>query len=242
VNRIVSALALALVAALAVSATASATSGSLRKQRFAVTFKGEHGQDWQVRPSDDESTPNCIVGEDAMGSSQLDAKTRKTRVVKLYANRKAGTAFGDVPVDAFLERTFTLGSKPPDDCLTKEYKQLATSATCDQDGIWSFYGHSPRAYVSIAAGRGAIGVKLIREQQDRIEREIFPLCPFAGVNEGKVEGQAKLSKARLFDGKPHTVKGYGRNDFPAPAEHSVEGYYEWKLTIQAINPKPAKRR
>jgi hypothetical protein len=223
---------LALASMLALSGTANAA--QLKKERFQVTFTAEHAQDWQVRPSDDEHTPNCIVGQGGTGTSTLEANTRKPQTVVLYTNREAGVAFGDVPIDAYLTRTFGLGAKPPDDCLTVEYEQLSTSATCDQTGIWGFYGHSPAAEVSLAAARGRIGVEVQRHDEERILEEIFPLCPFAGVEEGKVEGRAKLSKAKLFSGRPQTVKGYSRHDFPGPAEHNVEGYYEWQMTIKAL--------
>ena len=223
---------LAIATMFAVSGSAQAA--QLKKQRFQVTFTAEHAQDWQVRPTDAEHTPNCIVGQGGTGTSTLEAKTRKPQTVELYANRKAGTAIGDVPIDAFLTRTFSLGQKPPDDCLTVEYEQLSASATCDQTGIWGQYDHSPAAEVSLAAARGRIGIQVNRGDEERILEEIFPLCPFAGVEEGKVEGEARLAKRKLFSGRPQTVKGYSRHDFPGPAEHNVEGYYEWKLTIKAL--------
>jgi hypothetical protein len=241
VNRTSKVVLLALAVALAVCAPASAAKDrTFKKQRFAITFKGEHGQDWQVRPSDDETTPNCVVGLDGTGTSELEASTKKTQTVSLYVNRRSGTAFGDVPVKAELFRTLTLGSPPPDDCDNKMWRDLRDGATCDQGGFWNVYDFSPKAYVSLAAGRGGIAIKLIREDKERLLDEIFPLCPFNGVEEGKIEGQAKLSKARLFDGKTHTVKGFSRHDFPAPADHSVEGFYEWKLRIRAIEP-PRRR-
>jgi hypothetical protein len=237
---------IALRAALLAMAVALAATGpalaATKKQRFQVTFKGEHGQDWRVFPTDDETTPSCLLGIGASGESQLTAYTRKPTTVSLYADKKKGAIFGQVPIVAYLERQFTVGQAPPDDCLSVEYKELRDGATCDQTGYWNYYDFSPPAFVEVASGGGHVSIGVIRRDEDKILDTIFPRCPFAGVEEGKIEGQAKLSGKRLFDGKPHTIKGTTRRDYPAPEEHSVEGYDEWSMTIKAIKPKSKKRR
>jgi hypothetical protein len=230
---------LAMAVALALSTTAEAAP-KLTKQKFAVTFKGEHGQDWVVRLTDAEFEPNCTIGPGAYGSSQLDAQTRKTQVVTFLANRRAGTALGSAPVDAFLNRTFALGSTPPDDCRDVSYERWSGESCSDAPAAWSYWPHSPPADVAITAARGRIAVEVRRAEKERLLEELFPLCPFAGVEEGKIEGTTKLAKAKLFSGKAQTVKYSARHDYPAPKDHEVEGLYEWTLTIKAIKPK--KRR
>jgi hypothetical protein len=209
----------------------------LKLQRFAVKFAGEHGQDWKVSPSDEEYEPNCILGPGAYGGSELHTFTTGTEVVKVAANRRAGVATGRAPLEAFLAHELSLGSLPPDDCRDAEYKQLQERKNCDAVAQWNKTHPWRPANVWFTVARGKVAVQVeLAEEYDVIASDL-ELCPGAGFEETKIEGVKGISTKKLFSGKPQTIRFHARHDYPAPAHHDVEGFYEWKLTIRALAGK-----
>jgi hypothetical protein len=210
---------------------------SLKLQKFAVKFAGEHGQDWKVSETDAEYEPNCIIGPGAYGSSELHTFTTGTEVVKVAANRKAGVAIGRAPLEAFLSHELALGSLPPDDCRDAGYKQLQERKDCSPVAQWNKTHPWRPANVSFTVARGKVAVQVdLAEEQDVIAADLAN-CPGAGFQETKIEGTKAISTKKLFSGKPQTIKFHARHDYPAPAQHDVEGFYEWTLTIKALPPK-----
>jgi hypothetical protein len=224
----------ALAAAFA-AATPAQAAPKLKEQRFVVNFKGEHGQDWSAQSSDDELEPVCLYGYGAYGSSELHAATTGPERVDFYVNRKAGTAFGSAPINAILARTFARGGLPPEDCRDAGYFD---DRNCDPAAVWSKGDPLQGATVDIQASRGQLSLQVTRYDEDAVLERVFgneqDLCPFAGVDEGRIEGTVKLSKKKLFSGKPQKLSFTARHDFPGPAEHNVEGLQEWSLTIKAL--------
>jgi hypothetical protein len=235
-KRIAGAVMVAIAVALAISGPADAAGKHF--QKFAVTFSGENGQSWLVKETDVEHEPNCLIGPGAYGQSEFVAKTPGAVTTKFFVNRKGGVAVGRVPVDGFLQRYFTLGGEPPKDCKDHYYTELQGHQDCSQIAQWTdkhpWYG----SRVAVEAAGGKVGVSVsVDHYQENVDELTFPYCPWAGVEETKVEGTATISKKKLFSGKPITVKGQMRHDFPAPENHEVEGLIEWQMTIRAINPK-----
>jgi hypothetical protein len=236
-KRLAGAIALAIAVAIAIAGPAQAKP-KLTNQKFAVTFSGENGQDWVVKETDVEHEPNCTIGPGAYGQSEFLAKTRGTETATFLANRKVGVAFGRVPVEGFIRRFFTIGSEPPEDCKDVYYEQLSAHQDCSQVAQWNqrhpWYGAD--VAVQVAGGKAAVEVD-VAHYTENVDELTFPYCPFAGVEETKVEGAAKIATKKLFSGKPVTVKFQGRHDFPAPENHEVEGLIEWQLTLKALKPK-----
>jgi hypothetical protein len=226
----------AAVSLLAVTGPAQAAP-KLSLQKFSVKFVGEHGQDWKVSASDDEYEPNCTIGPGAYGGSELHAFTTGFETVKVAANRKAGVLVGRAPLEAFLAHELTLGSLPPDDCRDVLYKQLEERKDCSPVAQWNKTHPWRPAGVSFTVARGKVAVQVdLAEEQDVIASDLA-WCPGAGFEETKIEGTKAISTKKLFSGKPQTIKFHARHDYPAPAQHDVEGFYEWKLTIKALPPK-----
>jgi hypothetical protein len=209
----------------------------LKLQKFAVKFEGEHGQDWKVSPTDDEYEPNCILGPGAYGGSELHTYTTGTEIVKVAADSKAGVLTGRAPLEAFLSHELTLGSLPPDDCRDVDYMRLQSVKDCSPVAQWNKSHPWRPAAVNFSVARGKVGVEVeLAEENDVIAADL-ERCPGAGYEETKIEGVTKISTKKLFSGKPQTVKFHARHDYPAPAQHDVEGFYEWTLTIKAVLPK-----
>jgi hypothetical protein len=226
----------AVASLLAVTSPAEAAP-RLKLQKFAVKFTGEHGQDWKVSETDDEYEPNCILGPGAYGGSELHTYTTGTEVVKVAANSKAGVATGRAPLEAFLSHELALGSLPPDDCRDAGYKQLQERKDCSPVAQWNKTHPWRPANVWFTVARGKVAVQVeLAEEQDVIASDL-EWCPGAGYEETKIEGVKGISTRKLFSGKPQTIKFHARHDYPAPAQHDVEGFYEWTLTIKALAPK-----
>jgi hypothetical protein len=223
----------ALAAAVAVATPAQAA--KLKEQKFVVNFKGEHGQDWSAQWEDDEKEPVCLYGYGAFGDSKLDAATTGPERVNFLVNRKVGTAIGSAPVNAILARQFSRGGLPPEDCRDAGYFR---QTDCEPAAVWSKNDPLQGATVDILATRGRLHLTVTRYDEDAVLERVFgneqELCPFAGVDEGKIEGELKLSKKKLFSGEPQKLRFKARHDFPGPKEHNVEGYQEWSLTIKAL--------
>ena len=232
--KIISAVLVALAAAIALAGPAQAYD-KLTKQKFSVNFKGEHGQDWSAQWGDDEKEPVCLYGYGAYGSSELHAATTGPEVSTFYVNRKAGRAIGSVPINAILARDFHRGGLPPEDCRSHEYFD---EYNCQPAAVWSKGDPLQGATVDILATRGKLSLGVTRYDEDSVLERVFgeeqDLCPFAGTDEGKIEGSVKLSKAKLFSGKPQKLSFTARHDFPGPKDHNVEGLQEWSLTIRAV--------
>jgi hypothetical protein len=209
----------------------------LKLQKFAVKFEGEHGQDWKVSPTDAEYEPNCTLGPGAYGSSELHTYTTGTEIVKVAANAKAGVLIGRAPLEAFLSHELALGSLPPDDCRDVEYTDLQSRKDCSTVAQWNKSHPWRPAAVNFTVARGKVGVQVeLAEEYDVIMADL-ERCPGAGFEETKIEGTASISAKKLFSGKSQKIKFHARHDFPAPAQHEVEGFYEWTLTIKALQPK-----
>jgi hypothetical protein len=221
---------------LAVTAPAQAAP-KLKLQKFAVKFEGEHGQDWKVSPTDAEYEPNCILGPGAYGGSELHTYTTGTEIVKVAANRKAGVATGRAPLEAFLSHELALGSLPPDDCRDAEYKQLQEGKDCSPVAQWNKTHPWRPANVWFTVARGKVAVQVELAEENDVIASDLERCPGAGFEETKIEGTKAISTKKLFSGKPQKVKFHARHDYPAPARHDVEGFYEWTLTINAVVPK-----
>ena len=226
----------AVASLLAVTGPAQAAP-KLKMQKFAVKFVGEHGQDWKVSETDDEYEPNCILGPGAYGGSELHTYTTGTEIVTAAANRKAGVATGRAPLEAFLSHELALGSLPPDDCRDVEYSQLESNKDCSPVAQWnkSHPWRPANVWFTVARGKVAVEVELA-EENDVIASDLAR-CPGAGFEETKIEGVRPISTKKLFSGKPQKIKFHARHDYPAPAHHDVEGFYEWTLTIKALPPK-----
>ena len=227
----------AVASLLAVTGPAQAAAPQLKMQKFAVKFTGEHGQDWKVSETDDEYEPNCIIGPGAYGGSELHTYTTGTEVVTVAANRKAGVATGRAPLEAFLAHELSLGSLPPDDCRDAEYKRLQEQKDCSPVAQWNKTHPWRPANVWFTVARGKVAVQVeLAEENDVIAADLAN-CPGAGYEETKIEGVKDISTKKLFSGKAQTIKFHARHDYPAPAQHDVEGFYEWTLTIKAVVPK-----
>jgi hypothetical protein len=234
-KRLAGAIAVAIAVALALGTSAEA-SPKLTKQQFVVNFKGEHGQDWSAQWDDDEKEPVCLYGYGAYGSSELHTATTGPEVSTFYVNRKHGVALGSVPANAILAREFHRGGLPPEDCRDAGY--FTTPFNCDPAAVWSKGDKLQGATVDIQAQGGKLLLQVTRKDEDSVLERVFgDRCPFVGVDEGKIEGSVKLSKKKLFSGEPQKLKFEARHDFPAPADHNVEGLQEWTLTIKALKPK-----
>jgi hypothetical protein len=218
---------------------AQAASSGGKLQKFSVKFTGENGQDWLVKETDAEHEPNCILGPGAYGSSELHTYTTGFETVKVYADQKHGVLTGSAPLEAFLSHELTLGSMPPKDCLTVDYKHLQSAKDCSPVAQWNKSHPWRPANVFFGVARGKVEVEVtLKDELDVIEADLAN-CPGAGYDDTKIAGVTKISAKKLFSGKPVTVKFHTRNDHPAPEHHDVEGFYEWSLTIKAL--KPAKR-
>ena len=226
----------AVASILAVTGPAQAAP-KLKLQKFAVKFEGEHGQDWKVSTSDDEHEPNCILGPGAYGSSELHTYTTGTEIVKVAANRKVGVAVGRAPLEAFLSHELALGELPPDDCRDVGYKELQSRKDCSAVAVWNKSHPWRPANVSFTVAHGKVAVEVgLAEENDVIAADL-ERCPGAGYEETRIEGSKAISTRKLFSGKPQKIKFHARHDYPAPAQHDVEGFYEWTLTINAVVPK-----
>src|SRR4051794_38187510 len=238
IMKTVAAAALCAVASLLAVTGPAQAAPHLKMQKFAVKFVGEHGQDWKVSPSDDEYEPNCTIGPGAYGGSELHTYTTGTEVVTTAANRKAGVVIGRAPLEAFLSHELALGSLPPDDCRDALYAQLESGKAWSAVAQWNKSHPWRPADVSFTVARGKLGVEVaLAEEYDVIASDLAH-CPGAGYEETKIEGVRPISTKKLFSGKPVKVKFHARHDYPAPAHHDVEGFYEWTLTIRAL---PAKK-
>jgi hypothetical protein len=236
--KTVAAAALCAVASLLAVTGPAQAAPKLKMQKFAVKFTGEHGQDWKVSETDEEYEPNCIIGPGAYGGSELHTYTTGTEVVSLAANRKAGVATGRAPLEAFLSHELALGSLPPDDCRDADYKRLQEQKDCSAVAQWNKSHPWRPANVWLTVARGKVGVQVDLAEENDVIMSDLANCPGAGYEETKIEGAKKISTQKLFSGKPQTIKFHARHDYPAPAHHDVEGFYEWTLTIKAL---PAKK-
>src|SRR5215207_6051897 len=113
-QRLLTLLAAALIGMAFGTTAADAASKLPRKQKFEVTFEGNWGVLWYVRMNDGEPHHNCLTGISSDGESNFDAWTKRKRKVttKLYVDKKKGSAFGGIPIQAALERKFTFGQVP----------------------------------------------------------------------------------------------------------------------------------
>jgi hypothetical protein len=227
----------AVASLLAVTTGPAQAAPKLKMQKFAVKFVGEHGQDWKVSPTDDEYEPNCIIGPGAYGGSELHTYTTGTEVVSVAASRKAGVAIGRAPLEAFLSHELALGSLPPDDCRDAQYAQLESNKDCSPVAQWNKTHPWRPAYVSFTVARGKVAVDVDLAEENDVIMSDLARCPGAGYEETKIEGVRPISAKKLFSGKSQTIKFHARHDYPAPAHHDVEGFYEWTLTIKALPPK-----
>lgn len=227
-------LAVCAVAALLVVAGPASAAPKLTLQRFAVKFAGENGQDWIVHETDAEYEPNCLVGPGAYGSSELHALTTGFETVKVAANRKAGVIVGNAPLEAILAHELSLGSKPPDDCRDVLYEQLQQKKDCSATAGWNKTHPWRPAQVSFAVAHGKVAVEVDLAEENDVIASDLEWCPGAGTEETKIVGTTKIPVAKAFSGKPVTVRFHARNDHPAPEAHSVEGFYEWKLTLRSL--------
>ena len=232
-------LCLAVLVAVAFGQTAADARGLPPKQKFEVTYKAEYGQDWYAYGDDNQNwdyAEQCIVGLGANGSSEFHAQTRK-KVVSLPADARKGTIYGQVPAEAWLYRKVTLGQRPPEGCGYTDYDELAGRLDCDSETPqWGLHGNPP-AYLNIIAGKGAVSTDVFREMEQELIGQLIPFCPFLGTEEGEVGGVAKLPAKRLFDGKPHTIKGKARHDQLGPSTHQAEGFSEYSLTIRYLGKR-----
>jgi hypothetical protein len=235
--KTLAAAALCAAASILAITTPAQAAPKLKLQKFAVKFEGEHGQDWKVSPTDDEYEPNCILGPGAYGGSELHTYTTGTEIVKVAANRKAGVATGRAPLEAFLSHELALGSLPPDDCRDAEYKQLQEGKDCSPVAQWNKTHPWRPANVWFTVARGKVAVQVELAEENDVIASDLERCPGAGFEETKIEGTKAISTKKLFSGKPQKVKFHARHDYPAPAQHDVEGFYEWTLTINAVVPK-----
>jgi len=241
-QRLLTLLAAALVGMAFGTTAADAAPKVPKKHKFEVTFEGNWGVLWYVRMADGEPHHNCLTGISSDGSVDFNAFTKNKRKVttKLYVDKKKGSAFGGIPIQAVLERQFEFGQVPKG--CEIEYARAKSEFDCE-DGMpqWGMHGNPP-AWLDIGVGRGRIGVG-VRYDNDLID-DVWKFCPFWGQDEGKIGGQAKLSTKKLFSGKTQTVKGYSRQDvdgFKGDGTHEQEGFQEWKLKIRYVKPKPKKR-
>jgi hypothetical protein len=233
---------LAALLALSVCLPAAANAGGLpKKQKFEVAYHAEYGQNWYAVGDDNSNwdfAEQCIVGIGGQGTSEFYAhtKTKKT-VVSMPADAKKGVIYGQVPIEAWLTRRVFLGQRPPEGCGYSDYDTLRDRLDCE-DGSpqWGLHGNPP-AYLNIIAGKGHVTTDVRREKERELIDHVLPFCPFLGTEEGKVGGVSKLPAKKLFDGKPHTVKGKARHDQLGPETHQAEGYSEYSLTIRYIKPK-----
>ncbi len=213
-------------------------SAAPKKAKFEVTFKGYWGVDWYVRMEDEEPHHVCLAGIGANGESDFEAWTKNNRKVTatLYADPRKGSAFGHLPIETALERKLTMGQAHPG--CTEEYGKAASELDCDNGSPqWGRFNNPP-AYLDIAAGRGRVGVGVTRYEEEELIAQVWDWCPFWGNYEGKIGNEAKLSSKKLFSGKPVTVKGTTRMDYPGGGgNHEQEGYQEWKMTIRYVKPK-----
>jgi hypothetical protein len=231
-KRIAGAVMVAIAVALALSGPADAA-GKLTKQKFVVTFDGEHGQDWKASWEDDETEPVCLYGTGAYGSSHLGVATTDPQTTTFYVNRKNGVAIGSAPVNAILAREFNRGGLPPEDC--RDHGYFDTPFNCDAAAVWASTNKLQGATVDVQYSGGRLRVGVTRKDKDAvIEHAWGERCPSAGFDEGKIVGNKKLSKKKLFSGEPVKLHYFARHDYPAPAHHDVEGFFEWKLTIRAV--------
>ena len=233
---------LPLAALLALAVCVPPASAALpKKQKFEVTYKAEYGQDWYAYGDDNSNwdfAEQCIVGIRASGSSEFHAQTKKKKtLVSMPADAKKGVIHGQVPVEAWLFRKVTLGQRPPEGCGYSDYDELASRLDCDSEAPqWGLHGNPP-AYLNIIAGKGVVSTDVRRENEQELIAEVLPWCPFLGTEEGHVEGAAKLPAKKLFDGKPHTIRGKARRDQLGPSTHQAEGFSEYSLTIRYVKPK-----
>jgi hypothetical protein len=230
---------LAALLALSLCAPAANAGGLPPKKKFEVTYKAEYGQDWYAHGDDNANwdyAEQCIVGLAASGSSEFHAQTKK-KVVALPADAKKGVIYGQVPVEAWLFRKVSLGQRPPEGCGYTDYDELASRLDCDSGSPqWGLHGNPP-AYLNIIAGKGVVSTDVRREQEQELINHVIPWCPFLGTAEGEVGGAARLPAKKLFDGKPHTIKGKARHDQLGPSTHQAEGFSEYSLTIRYVKPK-----
>jgi hypothetical protein len=231
-------LAAALIGAAFGTTAADARTGLPPKQKFEVTYTAEYGQDWYAKGDDNSNwsyQDQCVVGMGGSGSSEFHAK-RSRKVVSMPADAKKGVIYGQVPVEAWLYRTVTLGQKPPDDC-DDTYFELQSHLDCEsQSPQWGLNGNPP-AYLNVIAGKGVVSTDVAREKEQELIAQILPWCPFYGTEEGQVGGGAKLPAKKLFDGKAHTIKGKARHDQLGPSTHQAEGFSEWSLTIRYLGKR-----
>jgi hypothetical protein len=229
-------LCLAVVFAMGLGQTAA--DAAPKKQKFEVTFEGYWGVSWYVRLSDEEPHHVCLAGIGADGDAELEAWTPGKRKVKatLYADAKRGSLFGRVPIETAATRKLTFGQVHPG--CEIEYGDAASRLNCDSGSPqWGRFGNPP-AYLELAAGRGGIATGVVRAQRDELIDEVWDFCPFWGAYEGEIGSSTKLSAKKLFSGKPVSVKGYKRQDFPGGGGfHEQEGYTEWKLTIRYLGKR-----
>ena len=232
-------IAAALIGAAFGSTAADAKGGLPPKQKFEVTYKAEFGQDWYAFGDDNQNwdfAVQCIVGLRGAGTSEFHAK-RTRKVVSMPADAKKGVIYGQVPVEAWLYRTLTLGERPPEGCGYNDYDQLAAKKDCDAETPqWGLHGNPP-AYLNIIAGKGVVSTDVRREREKELIDYIWDFCPSYGHEEGEVGGVAKLPGKKLFDGKAHTIKGKARHDQLGPETSQAEGFSEYSLTIRYLGKK-----
>ena len=232
-------LCLAVFVAVAFGQTAADARGLPPKQRFEVTYKAEYGQDWYAYGDDNQNwdfAAQCIVGLRGSGSSEFHAQTRK-KVVSLPASAKQGVIYGQVPIEAWLNRKVSLGQRPPEGCGYSDYDELAARLDCDNETPqWGLHGNPP-AYLNIIAGKGVVTTDVRREKEKELIDYVIPFCPFLGTDEGEVGGAAKLPAKKLFSGKAQTIKGKARHDQTGPSTHQAEGFSEYSLTIRYLGKR-----
>ena len=233
-------LCLAVFVAVAFGQTAADAKGLPPKQKFEVTYTAEYGQDWYAKGDDNSNwdfADQCIVGINADGSSEFHAQTKGKKIVSLPASAKQGVIYGQVPVEAWLNRKVTLGQRPPDGCGYSDYDELRDRLDCDSETPqWGLHGNPP-AHLNIIAGKGVISTDVRRDEEQELIAHVLPFCPFLGTAEGDVSGASKLPAKKLFDGRAHTVKRFMRRDQLGPSTHQAEGFAEYSLTIRYLGKR-----
>jgi hypothetical protein len=116
--------------------TTAADADGSRRNRSRGHLHAEFGQDWYAFGDDNENwdfAVQCVVGLRGAGTSEFHARTVGKTIVSMPANAKKGVIYGQVPVEAWLYRTLTLGERPAEGCGYNDYDQIAAKKDCDAE-------------------------------------------------------------------------------------------------------------
>ena len=206
----------------------SAADAAPKKQKFEVTFEGDWGVHWYVRMDDERAPPRLPDRHRApTAMSEFDAWTQEQAQGQGDAlrGREEGRRLRPRPGRGRARAHSSTFGPGADQGCGDRVRRRGERASTATDGMpqWGrsrqparVPGHRRRRRTRRRRGRP-------RSEEQELIDEVWDCARSGATTRARSAAQAKLSRRSSSRGKPQTVKGTTRQDFPGGGGHARAG-------------------